>query len=389
MKVYDLFGIQKCGIGIIIVNEFPKSEQFREGADQEKEYLRLLLKDEFSLEVYLFFDVTLKRMKDILLSLSGKKKKTSYPCIQERHNVLVIAISSHGESESVYTSDLKLIQFSDIKEYFNSENCSLLISKPKMLIVNCCRILEGGQSKNDKAFPMEKHERIVADGTEPIAETETYEDQIIASTYSDFITVCLCARGVVSLRGTTSGSLAIKQLYHSFVSYGHTSDFQTFMTQFTGDLKRIVYQIMEAQAVPQGVTQCPEVITTLDKPLIFPKKHKKKLEELVNTLFISPQETAEIAEIPDPPEEGESDQTLHLNQMFPNAPNKYILPTLSNQNTTQEGESLIYCESDFITLTELKVSDGNTPQANVFEECKGINTCPDEATNNSYHAHEL
>ena len=354
MELYDIVGIQKCGIGIIFVNEFPRNKQFREGADEEKRYLKLLLKDEFSLEIFQFFDVTKKRMKDILLCLSGKKKMSAYPSIQKRHQVLVIAISSHGEAESIYTSDFKLFRFSDIKEYFTSENCPLLTSRPKMLLINCCRMRKRGEDKYDKAFPIESQELIVADGihSPPITETETYEHQLVASNYSDFITVCLCARGVVSLRGTSSGSLAIKELYHSFNYYGHDSDFQSFMTRFTGNLKKIVYNRMKNHGIT--ATQCPEVITTLDRPLIFPKKQRKKPEDLLSQCSLSSEEKIDISENTNTTEEGEIDQTMDITKMIPCVPNRYsLLLTLSNQSSIQS-ESQSQCESDSIFIEKDK-----------------------------------
>ena len=295
MEPYEISGLKKCGIGILIVNkEFKNPKGNRSGAEMEQEYLAALLEEEFSLELHKFTNVSDMQMVHIFSSLSGLRKRRRCPTIEARHNILVIAISSHGAKDGIYTSDSKLFKFSRIMRFFNGEDCELLISKPKLLLINCCRTLQDRVERNEKAFltiPMS--EKIETDSTSfPNCDLDANDDNtcLVSSSWSDFIRVCLCYRGMASLRSSEHGSLPVKELYQAFVSYGHTTDFMRFMTQFTRNVKKKIYLKMKDDKMSEhgAITQCPEVTTTLDRLLIFPQKNSDSLLP-INNLHITPQ----------------------------------------------------------------------------------------------------
>ena len=286
--LYPKGNLMKCGIGILIVNQnFKDPNQNRDGADNDVIYLGRLLEEEFSLELHVYKDLKRRKMNKLLLYLSGKGRdnpRSIYPRLEARHSVLVVAISSHGAKEGIYTSDLKLMKFHKIESFFNPKRCPILIGKPKMFIFNCCRTLEDRVERKEIAFPLAGRGGVEVDG---IASDESSEEEIerseVASEGSDFITVNFCVRGKVSFRHIVHGSLVIKDFLDYFSSNGHKSHFMDTMTGFTRWIKPHICRKMGS-----AITQCPEVTTTLDRQLYFPEKEQLQTEIPIDDLQLSP-----------------------------------------------------------------------------------------------------
>ena len=57
-----------------------------------------------------------------------------------KYSGLCVCIMTHGEQgDNLVCSDGKMVSLYDIASYFNAENCSALVNKPKIFIVQACR----------------------------------------------------------------------------------------------------------------------------------------------------------------------------------------------------------------------------------------------------------
>jgi hypothetical protein len=92
----------------------------------------------------LHFDVIMKQnlnydeLNSFLLELSKRPELSS-------HSAIFFIILTHGTADREFLSlDGKEIKIQYLVDLFNNKNCPLLINKPRVFIMNCCR---GGKSR--------------------------------------------------------------------------------------------------------------------------------------------------------------------------------------------------------------------------------------------------
>ena len=54
--------------------------------------------------------------------------------------IVMVFLLSHGEASGMYSSDGKLVEYSEIYSEFNNVNCPGLIGKPRVFVIQACRL---------------------------------------------------------------------------------------------------------------------------------------------------------------------------------------------------------------------------------------------------------
>ena len=134
-------------------------------------------------------------------------------------SMIAIAISSHRCEEGLLGIQMEEIleQENDpnhknmddcipptqILEIFNGENCTSLVGKPKLFLLNGCR----GKGI-EKIVQMERDvEHFSADGPAQSTCSRHCSTECLATTWSDFFVIHSCVPGKISLRSSKVGSL--------------------------------------------------------------------------------------------------------------------------------------------------------------------------------------
>lgn len=168
----------------------------------------------------------------------------------------VLFVCSHGTAKGIYGVDGKIITFEEIFATFNTQNCSALAGKPKLIFLQAChgeKTDEGGvrdQNEADAA-PMAGEENDITtsgvqesleqlqlnDGqgdrlVEPDSGLDDTDVQRIISMPSntDFIVVRATHPGYVSFRNTVYGSWYIQAVVWVFQRYAYNKDLYTLLT---------------------------------------------------------------------------------------------------------------------------------------------------------------
>ncbi|KAI6654756.1 Caspase-6 isoform X2 [Oopsacas minuta] len=287
-NTYTIDGSEKWGIGLVLVNEkFTDKSYKRKGAQKEIGNLKLLLDKEFSLEMFNYQDLSFQNIKELLSSLSGKIVSDVYPSIEDRHQIVVIAISSHGADDYILTSDMERITLSEITSYFNPELCKR--DMPKLFIFNACRKYK-----------------------ETVAPKEAWADDecIVPPEWPNFITLCLCQRGTPCYRSIIDGSLAIRELCESFRSYGREIDFVSFLNRFTPQVECSILQITTEKGDPRH--QCPIYKSTSQMLLYFPKQEIVPSDRMIPHVMSVPRTGIGTSEEEEMEREEESNNFLKI-----------------------------------------------------------------------------
>ena len=186
------------GIGLIIVNHFKQTRDFRAGAQIEEENLSELFTS-MGLKVRLKSELSSVAMIKLLEDTASDERL-------KNDSILAVAISSHGGKEGLQGFDTErrrqFVSPTQIRRIFNEENCPNLRNKPKILLLNCCR----GKEREDE---------IVCDGLDQ-------KPKLLSTTWSDFFTIYSSQEGHVSLRSTTKGSLFICEFLSAYKTFGRT-----------------------------------------------------------------------------------------------------------------------------------------------------------------------
>ncbi|KAI6650711.1 hypothetical protein LOD99_7762 [Oopsacas minuta] len=193
------------GLGIIIVNKFENIPSYtRRGAEKEVENLTRIF-SMLGLETRLFEDLTSHQIIEVLYKTSKDPELSS-------QSMLVLAISSHGNEEGLFGINIEqrlklvsesrstqglndVISTNKIQCIFNTHNCPLLQSKPKLLILNGCR----GSEK----------EGLYGYETDGVSEDTKH---LGCTLWSDFLVVWSAVDGYQSVRHIATGSVFISVL---------------------------------------------------------------------------------------------------------------------------------------------------------------------------------
>lgn len=60
-----------------------------------------------------------------------------------KYNCLVVVFLSHGEMGTIYGSDNNTVSIGEMQAKFNSNDCPSMHGKPKIFILDACRIARG------------------------------------------------------------------------------------------------------------------------------------------------------------------------------------------------------------------------------------------------------
>ena len=220
------------GIGLIIVNHFKQTRNFRKGAQIEEENLSELFTT-MGLEVRLVSELTSEAMIKLLKDTASDKRL-------KNDSMIAVAISSHGTEEGLLGIDIdggleadqlvkqkQYVSPDQIRQIFNVKNCPKLRGKPKIFFFNGCR----GEGR----------ENIECDCPEQLY-----------TTWSDLFTIYSSQLGYVSLRSTTKGSLFICEFLRAYKAFGRTIPLDLMMVIVN---RNIIFVTSSAQVdSPQSCT---------------------------------------------------------------------------------------------------------------------------------------
>ena len=245
-KMYPPYS-KKRGIGVILIyKNFTDPTRIRKGAEKEEENLKKLFK-EWSLEVHIYRDLTAEELEKLFSRISGSSENNVFPTVEDKHEIVVIAISSHGGEDYFLTSDTKPITHLEIKSYFNPKIFKWDI--PKFLIFNHCR----------------ESPRIVQ-------QTGAEGEVTLPPDWENFLILHACRRGTASYRSTERGSLCLKELYTDYVLYGRKMDIESFLDKFLSKVEHSILQITSEKGKPS--TQQPTYESTLKGKVFFQEPDK-------------------------------------------------------------------------------------------------------------------
>ena len=217
------------GIGLVIVNFFKNDPELkRKGAEEELQRLTKLF-ESFNLEVRPHTELT----KDEIVKLL--EDTTKDPNLSS-DSMIAIAISTHGNENGllgIHNGD-RLVQENDpndknmddcipptkIQEIFNGENCTGLVGKPKLFLLNGCR--GNGIENIVQMEGKEKKEEFGHDGPKPT-------EALLATTWSDFFVIHSCVPGNISIRSSKVGSLFIIEFSEAYAKYGSKHPIESIM----------------------------------------------------------------------------------------------------------------------------------------------------------------
>jgi len=142
---------------------------------------------------------------EIYENLNREKLMSTFSSISQRnftaYDALVVCILSHGERNSIYTSDCILISLDTIKMYFDGQHCPTLVNKPKLFFLQACQ-----GNTNQTAL----HDNYEKDGI-----------QNGLPAVSNFFEAWATVPGFFSFRSPFKGSVFIGALCRVFQNYGH------------------------------------------------------------------------------------------------------------------------------------------------------------------------
>ena len=103
---------------------------YRFGSDMDRDNLAETFRM-LSHDVEIYENLTQQKLLDTFFAIS-RKDFTPY-------DALTICILSHGERESVMSSDSIPISLDRIKSFFDGTNCPSLVTKPKLFFIQACQ----------------------------------------------------------------------------------------------------------------------------------------------------------------------------------------------------------------------------------------------------------
>ncbi|XP_032079909.1 caspase-6-like isoform X2 [Thamnophis elegans] len=166
---------------------------------------------ELGFEVRCFDDLRKKEIKE-KISNASKEQHDDADCF-------MCVFLSHGKNNKVYAYDGK-IKIQDLTDMFRGDECSSLIGKPKIFIIQACR----GEKRDDPVFPNDPVDSV----TDRSLVNETEVDA--AAVYSlpagaDFLMCYSVAEGFYSYRETLYGSWYIQDLCEMIQEHGTSLEF--------------------------------------------------------------------------------------------------------------------------------------------------------------------
>ncbi|KAI6653571.1 Caspase-2 isoform X1 [Oopsacas minuta] len=171
--------------------------------------------------------------------------------ILPNHKAILVAIVSHGNTNSFLTADEKLFPDNKIDLYLNETYCPLMRGKPKIIFFNKCRteaedVYETISTQPNTTSP-------VFDSNGMREHENNFND---SSTFNDFIHIYSCSMGTSSLRSKITGSLILSALPDEYELYGRDKEFRKFLQIFRTRMIIKVNKKVQNEPKFANVTQC-------------------------------------------------------------------------------------------------------------------------------------
>ncbi|XP_070826079.1 caspase a-like [Chaetodon trifascialis] len=232
----------KNRVALLITNiKFTNERLNRSGAEEDQKNMEKLLTS-LGYEVVKHLDLTAKAIDAALIEFS------KHPKLKETDSVLVV-IMSHGKLGAVLGVDYKNETSADetpdefpinnIYKHLGSEKCPALLNKPKIIIIQACRGVEGGSV----LISHDANPAVLCDGADqpsPSAGEEDIEDDALKCVHKekDFLSLLSCTPDTVSYRQRDRGSFLIQYIVEVLNTFAHKDDieelFRKVMQHFEG-----------------------------------------------------------------------------------------------------------------------------------------------------------
>lgn len=196
------------GICLIINNiRFEQSRMDRQGSEQEGRLLEKLF-SQLGFQVKHLRNRTAKQIDEDFEVVSRDENNKKY-------DAFVAIILSHGNKNNVIEGvDHCFVSLESILEKFNNENCPLLMCKPKMFFIQCCR-----GNKLDRGIYLENTANSIS------LLPEQMPSFIRLPTWTDTVVCHSTIDGYVSIRNILTGSWFGDALVKVFCERAHDTEF--------------------------------------------------------------------------------------------------------------------------------------------------------------------
>ena len=231
------------GIAVIFgYKYFPDKKMERKGAELEMQNLERFYKL-LNLRVHKIMDKTLEETKlalDIITRPDAFQEKDIPKAfwnarLRPEDSILFLAFTSHGNTESIQTSDGKKLNDEDVHKILQTRS---MANKVKLILFNKCRDLLDNKARHEQAFP--------------ISQIET--DGIYSNT--NMLSIYTSPDGMKSLRSVDSGSLILEHLPSEYEKYGRGLDILNFFKEFNNNVEKVIFGMMrENPGFPPNTTQ--------------------------------------------------------------------------------------------------------------------------------------
>ncbi|XP_068440725.1 caspase a-like [Clinocottus analis] len=208
-------------VALLITNiTFTDEKLNRNGAEKDEENTEKLF-TALGYEVVKHTNLTGKAIDEAVIEFS------KHPKLKETDSVLVV-IMSHGKLGAVLGVDWKMdadgkpdeFPINNIYKHLGPHECPALLNKPKILMIQACRGVEGGAVLVKDAA----HPAVVSDN---VGGENIQEDSLrYVNKEKDFISLLSCTPDTVSYRQTTRGSFLIQYVADALNTFAHQDDIE-------------------------------------------------------------------------------------------------------------------------------------------------------------------
>ncbi|XP_061538554.1 caspase-1-A-like [Phycodurus eques] len=217
-------------VALLITNIKFKDERYnRHGAEADERNMESLLRD-LGYQVVKYRDCTGKEIDKAVINFS------EHPKLKDTDSVFVV-IMSHGKLGSVLGVNWNEAQKEDEEDVFAidnifkhlaSVNCSALLDKPKIIIIQACR----GVDKGSVAIRDDAKAVMCANTQQPGPSTSGDDGNIVEDGYQfvhkekDFLALLSCTPDTVSYRHPENGAFCIQYIVDALNTYACEKDIE-------------------------------------------------------------------------------------------------------------------------------------------------------------------
>ncbi|CAH1774651.1 unnamed protein product [Owenia fusiformis] len=196
---------------------------------------------------------------------------------ESRHNdhqdvsSFVCVILSHGNNGLIYDVDGAIITIEEIKTMFNSKNSPHLAGKPKIFIIQTCKLTANGMDNESSiesnlssmpsmSFDINDGDRKGLQGPNDVKEEC---DSVQVPDDSDMIVVSSTTEGTDSFSSGRKGSWFIQAVVYVFVKHAHNTEIRELFTK----VNQLMLKEGTKQARKQHASDTPKLTSQIDHTL--------------------------------------------------------------------------------------------------------------------------